>query len=131
MIRIGVPRNFSEVAAYYPDEAHKKDLYMVAWDEDRVMAICRFKYKNETVSVFDLREIDPAVPGAVLDGLIRNVLFLTAEAGCESCHLYDYPERMQGYFEQHGFTKGEGYLEHQAYVEEFFKPCPGCAHAEQ
>ncbi|MDO4288880.1 MAG: hypothetical protein Q4C55_06800 [Eubacterium sp.] len=131
MIRIGVPKSFGEIAPFFTGEHLKKDLYMAAWDDGRPLAACRFKYKEDWVSIFEIVEIDPGVPGAVLDGLVRNVLFQTADVGCEACRLYDFPKRMRGYFENHGFVDRGDCLEHPAYVDAFFKPCPGCAHEAQ
>ena len=131
MIRIGVPKAFDEVAPYFNGADVKKNLYMAVWDDDRMLAAARFKYKDGVVSVFEIKEIADKVPGAVLDGLVRNVLFQTADAGCEVCRFYDFPERMRGYFDNHGFEQRGDYLGLDAYVDEFFKPCPGCAHGDQ
>ena len=98
-------------------------------DGEELLAVARFMVKGETAELYDIINIMPEVPMAVLDGLIRTTLFQAADLGCEACRVYNVPEALKAYFEGHQFNDCGEYISHDAYVDEFFKPCPGCAGA--
>lgn len=102
---------------------------MTAMDDEALLAVARFMAKDETAEIYDILNIKPEVPMAVLDGLIRTTLFQAAELGCEACRVYNVPKTLKAYFEGHQFKDCGEYIGHDAYVDEFFKPCPGCAGA--
>lgn len=128
MIRIVVPRDFNMIAPYFKEDDSKRYLYLTAQDDEAILAVIQFKYKGTTATAYQIQCIDKTVSDAVLDGLIRTMLFQMAEAGCESCVFMQVPERLKDYFIRHHFYEKDGNLKHDAYVDEFFKPCPGCSH---
>ena len=129
MIKIVIPKNFEVVAPYFKEPEHKRSLYLTAMDGEELLAVARFMVKGETAELYDIINIMPEVPMAVLDGLIRTTLFQAADLGCEACRVYNVPEALKAYFEGHQFNDCGEYISHDAYVYEFFKPCPGCAGA--
>ncbi|MEF9918718.1 MAG: hypothetical protein RR310_02675 [Eubacterium sp.] len=126
MIKIMIPKSFDVVAPYFEKLEHQKYLYIVAMDDDELQVIIRFKYKDDIVDVYEILEIAPNVSGAILDGIVRTMLFQMADLDCTTCRFHQIPERMKGYFENHGFTDCGEFQEHQDFANEFFKPCPGC-----
>lgn len=128
MIRIATPKSFEQIASLFPEENSKKYLYMAAFDDGDILAVAQFIYHQEIVDVLSIRFVEKEVNMAIIDGLIRTVLFQTADAGCTACRFFNMPENLKPYFYEHQFKKVEDYLWHNEYIDEFFKPCPGCAH---
>ncbi|MEG0378690.1 MAG: hypothetical protein RR614_09455 [Eubacterium sp.] len=126
MIKIGVPENFDRVKPYFEDPKYQRDLYITAMSGDELQVVVRFKYRGNTVDVYEIIETVPKVAGAVLDGVVRTLLFQMMDADCTICRFHCIPDRMTDYFKNHGFIEGDGYMEHQDFANEFFKPCPGC-----
>lgn len=127
MIKIVIPKNFDVIAPYFEKPEHKNNLYLTAVDDDELLAILRFMVRGSIVEIYDILAVTETLDVAVADGIIRTALFQAADMGCEGCRAYNISENLKSYFMNHQFMDQGNYFEHSAYVDEFFKPCPGCA----
>lgn len=129
MIKIVIPKSFDVVEPYFNKPEHRNNLYLTAVDDDKLLAIIRFMVHGSMVEIYDVLTVSEALNPAVADGIIRTALFQAADMGCERCRVYTMTDDLKSYFEGHQFVDQGEFFEHSAYVDEFFKPCPGCADA--
>lgn len=125
MIKIVVVSDYQEIASHFEDEESKKDLFLTAKDDDKLLTILRFKPQGELAVIKGICQIE-STPPAVLDGIIRTALFQMADMDTKKAVVYGAEGEIREYFLRHGFQEDSGYLIHDDYVPEFFKPCPGC-----
>ncbi|WP_373483783.1 hypothetical protein [Acetobacterium sp.] len=130
MIKIGFPREFSQIQALFPEKEKERHLYIVAEDttKSEILGAVRFFYGEEQVDIYEIIMTchgDQAM--AVFDGIIRTLLYKMAEEGCTALSVKGATKEFAAYFKEHELTEEGDVLIHRDYQGEFFKPCAGCS----
>lgn len=130
MVKIGFPRDFSQLKALFPEKEKERDLYIVAEDTDteKILGAIRFFYKGNQVDIYEtVMTYQGEQYMAVFDGIVRTLLYKLAEDGCTSVAIHGAENEYRQYFSDHEFTEASGCLNHPDFPAEFFKPCAGCS----
>jgi hypothetical protein len=130
MIKIGFPRDFSQLKVHFPEKEKERDLYIVAEDTEtsKMLGAIRFFYQKNRVDIYENLQLYQGEQYPVIfDGMIRTLLYKMAEEECTMVAVHHVPEELEKYFCDHDFTQEAGVLVHQDFPDEFFKPCPGCS----
>lgn len=130
MIKIGFPRDFSQIQALFPEKEKERDLYILAEDtaKSEILGAVRFFYKAEQVDIYEIvmtYQGDQVM--AVFDGIIRTLLYKMAEEGCTTLSVQGATGEFAAYFKDHELIEEGEMLIHRDFVGEFFKPCAGCS----
>jgi len=130
MIKIGFPRDFSQLKVLFPEKEKERDLYIAAEDTEtaKILGAIRFFYKGNQVDIYEMKMLyQDEQYMAVFDGIIRTLLAKMAEEGCTTVVIHEVMGEFKKYFMDHGFIIESGTYIHKTYPDEFFKPCPGCS----
>ena len=130
MIKIGFPRDFSQLKVLFPEKEKERDLYIAAEDTEtsKILGAIRFFYTENQVDIFEMvmtYQGDQYM--AVFDGIVRTLLYKMAEEGCTSLSVRGAKQEFEAYFMDHEFTEDAEGLSHADFPGEFFKPCAGCS----
>ena len=130
MVKIGFPKDFSQIQALFPEKEKERDLYIVAEDtaKSEILGAVRFFYGAEQVDIYEMIMTVKGDQGmAIFDGIIRTLLYKMAEDGCISISVAGATGEFASYFKEHEFIELGDVLIHKAFSGEFFKPCAGCS----
>jgi len=128
MIEIAFPKETKALTSYFTEEQLKKNLFLVAKEDETLLAIFRFMPKGEQVYLYECVTIEDTLEWGVFDGMIRTLLFNMADMDCQGV-IVDKTFSQQNwkeYFIKHQFIEKETIYENNDYFDEFFnKPCLG------
>lgn len=130
MVKIGFPKEFSQIKALFPEKEKERDLYIAAenTENSEILGAIRFFYRDEQVDIYEMiMTYEGKQVMAVFDGIIRTLLFKMAEEGCTAVTVQRAAGEFADYFKGHEFAEENGMLIHRAFPGEFFKPCAGCS----
>ena len=134
MIKIGFPRDFSQLKVLFPEKEKERDLYIVAENTEtsEMLGAIRFFYKKNRVDIYEaIRLYQGAQYMVIFDGMVRTLLYKMAEEECTTVAVHQAKEEVEKYFMDHEFTKEAEVLMHKDFPGEFFKPCSGCSEKEK
>lgn len=130
MVKIGFPREFSQIQALFPEKEKERDLFIVAEDTvtSEILGAVRFFYGEEQVDIYEIiMTFQGNQAMAVFDGIIRTLLFKMAEEGCTALSVKGATGEFATYFKEHELSEEGDVLIHRDFQGEFFKPCAGCS----
>jgi hypothetical protein len=130
MVKIGYPRDFTELRKLFPEKEKEKNLYVMAKDVEKneVLGVIRFMYHENQVDVLEIVMMKEGKEGlAVFDGIVRTLLFKMDTEECNRLVVHNPQGDYKKYFEGHELQCVDENLVHDNFAKEFFKPCVGCS----